>query len=462
MEYNIAMTESTNKILNDFLLKDLKDEEICFAIWYPTDGKTRFTVLLQEVILPKNGDRVRHGNVSALPQYVDRVKEYARVKGGGVAMIHTHPSGNGFQGVSGPDLHYEQDILSREIFGITGLPLVGVTLAGDGVWSARIYPPKLFKIQWCSAVRIVGKNITIQFNPKIMPAPKPNEKQIRTTSVWGNEKQSDIMRLKVGIIGSGSVGSAVGEILVRMGIGDVLLMDYDIVKIHNLDRMNNVTVEDVGKRKIDVIERNLKKSTTNDKFVCKKSTNSVVENDGYKEALDYDIIFSCVDRPWPRQVLNHISYACLIPVIDGGITFKIEKGKLIHGMYRAQTVGPERACMSCLGAVDLGQVQMDRDGMFDDPEYIKNQEKVNGPSRQNIMPFVFALAGLETIQFSELVTNIGRNGDLGQQSYNYYTGEIIPKHQSCLGGCDYVKKIAFGDTQKPFLDVDKSRLRELE
>lgn len=454
------MSESVHKHLKEFLLKDLDDEEICFAVWYPAVGKSRYTALIQEVILPKNGDRLRHGNVSALPKYVDRVKEYARERRGGVVMIHTHPLGKGHQGVSGPDLYYEQDVLSHEIFGITGLPLVGMTLSGDGMWSARMYP-KPFKIQWCSAVRIVGKNLTMHFNPKIKPPPKPNPKQVRTTSVWGNIKQADIMRLKVGIVGVGSVGSAVGEILVRMGIGNILLMDYDKVKTHNLDRMNNVSSNDVNKKKTDVVEINLKNSATNDKFVCEKSHHSIVE-DGYEEAIDCDVIFSCVDRPWPRQVLNHLSYSCLIPVIDGGITFKTDKGKLIHGMYRAQTVGPERACMVCLGAVDLGQVQMDRDGMFDDPDYVEKQEKINGPTRQNIMPFVFALAGLETIQFSELVTNIGNSGDLGQQPYNYYTGDMIPNHKNCVIGCEYVKKIAFGDTQKPFLDVDKSRLRDID
>ncbi len=454
------MAESIHDALKDFLLKDLDDEEICFAVWYPAEGKSRYTALVQEIILPEKGDRIRHGNVSALPAYVDRVKEYARERSGGIVMMHTHPFGEGHQGVSEPDLYYEQDVLSREIFGITGLPLVGMTMAGDGTWSARMYP-KPFKIQWCSAVRIVGKNLTVHFNPKIKPSPKPNQKQLRTTTVWGDKKQSDIMRLKAGIIGAGSVGSSVGEILVRMGIGNILLMDYDKVKIHNLDRMNNVNTSDVNKRKADVVERNLKNSATNDEFACEKSFSSVVEESGYKEALDCDIIFSCVDRPWPRQVLNHLSYSCLIPVIDGGISFKTEEGKLIHGMYRAQTVGPNRACMVCLGAVDLGQVQADRDGMFDDPGYIQKQEKTSGPTRQSIMPFVFALSGLETIQFAELVTNIGNSGDLGQQPYNYYTGDIIPNHKNCVPGCEYVKKTAFGDTQKPFLDSDKSRLREI-
>lgn len=461
MEYHVVLTESTNKLLNEFLLKDTSEEEICFVTWSPAQGKTRFNILLYEIIFPKKDDRKRHGTVSAMSQYVDRAKESARLTKKGLAMIHTHPFGYGSQGVSQPDLFYEQDVLSREVFGITGLPFVGLTLSGDAKWSARCYPNP-YKIQWCSAVRIIGKNLTIHFNPMLNPIPKPNKKQIRTVSVWGDKKQSDIMRLKVGVIGSGSVGSTVSEILAKIGVGKIHLMDYDKIKIHNLDRMLSVSENEVGKNKAEIIAKNLQRIATNDNFECSHSESSIVEEDGFREALDCDVLFSCVDRPWPRQVMTHLAYSSLIPVIDGGISFSIPKGRFVHGMYRAQTIGPNRACLDCLGSIKMNQIQQDRDGLFDDPKYIEKQEKkTKTPTRQNIMPFVIALAGLETIQFVELVTNIADVGDIGQQAYDYFTGEIQPIHKQCVKNCFYDGIIAQGDMIKPVLENDKSKAREM-
>ena len=446
--------------MGGFLLGDPSEEEICFATWSPCRGKGRTTAIINEVLFPQKGERKRHGNASAMPGYVDRAKEISRSAKKGLAMIHTHPDCRGPQGVSETDLHSERDVLAREVFGVTGLPFVGMTLSGDRVWSARFYP-KPYKIRWCPAVRIVGRNLAAHFNPRVRPSPKPDSELERTTSIWGKDKQAELMGLTVGIVGAGSVGAAVGEILARMGAGRILLMDYDRVKPHNLDRLVGVCAEDVGERKADVVARNLKRSATSGDFECGVSYNSIVEKGGLEEAKDCDVLFSCVDRPWPRQVLNHLSYSCLIPVVDGGVSFRVLDGKLAHGTYRAQTVGPERACMECLGALDPGQVQQDRQGMFDDPEYITKQERATKTkTRQNVMPFVFSLAGLETVQFIELVTNLGKCGDLGQQQYNYVSGDLTPARKKCADGCGRLKAVGLGDSSLPYTGRDVSKERE--
>jgi hypothetical protein len=454
------MSETLENNLLEFLLKDKTEEEACFVLWYPAKGSKRFNVLLKEMILPSEDERVKHGNISILPNFFDRAKEYVRSKRGGLALIHTHPLSVGWQDLSGPDLHYERDVMAQEVFGVTGLPLVGLTLSGNQAWSARIYRRRAKKrpvLSWCISVRVVGKQLKTYYNPKLKPKQCPSDEMLRTTSVWGDDIQSDLMRMRVGIIGAGSVGSAVVEILSRMGIGEIYVMDYDKVEIHNLDRLVSAKQSDAkySRSKSKIACRNAYKAKTNPDFRCKPHVLSIVEEDGYRVALNCDVLFSCVDRPWPRQVLNHISYASLIPVINGGVSFKTDHGRLIHGVFRAETVGPERVCMNCLGSYDAGEIQLDREGKLDDPQYISELKKTGQePSRQNIMPFSISLAGLESIQFVELVTRIGRKGDLGQQTYDYYSGEILPVYKECHPECEYSKTVAEGDANMPYLADD--------
>ena len=461
--YKVSMTEATASELKGHLLGNPEaGEEICFAGWRPAAGSLSYTAILSGIMPPGSGDRVRRrGGVSAMPRYVDRCKEASREAGEGIAMVHTHPDGEGHQDVSAPDLHYEQDVLAEEAFGVTGLPLVGMTLAGDGTWSARMYP-RPFRMRPCSAVKTVGRLLRADYHPDLAPPPAHSAKAARTASVWGAGRQADIARLRIGVVGAGSVGSAVCEALARMGAGSILVMDYDRVQEHNLDRMLGASAGDVGLPKIDVVGRNMRMSATLDGLDCKVSDASVAEQEGAALAKDCDVLFSCVDRPWPRDVLNRLSYSCLIPVVDGGIFIHSDGKKLSDAVYRAQTVGPGRACLGCLGALDAGQVQRDRDGMFDDPGYIGGAGQGGGArARQNVMPFVLGLAGLELMQFVELTTGLAGMGDTGQQAYDYAQGEILPVRRSCEEGCAYAGAVAQGDASRLYCGTDKSRERAL-
>ena len=84
--------------------------------------------------------------------------------------------------------------------------------------------------------------------------------------------------------------------------------------------------------------------------------------------------------------------------------------------------------MNCHRAYDNSQVQQDRDGLFDDPQYVEEQEKKVGSSRQNIMMFVFSLSGLDNTQFVELVTNLETSRDVWAQEYYYATGQTKTEH----------------------------------
>ena len=82
-----------------------------------------------------------------------------------------------------------------------------------------------------------------------------------------------------------------------------------------------------------------------------------------------------MDRPWPRHHLNALSYSHLIPVIDGGIIAKIKNDRPVHVDWRIHTVGPEKKCLVCLGALKRGEIDLDRRGMLDDQNYIRNMDE---------------------------------------------------------------------------------------
>src|SRR5690606_12418647 len=99
IEYCASIPENLNQQLKDHLIREDGDEDLTFALWHPSIGTTRNTVLITEIIFPEEGDRQRHGNVSYNPKYFKRVCEEAIKKRAGVCFIHSHPF-PGWQGMS--------------------------------------------------------------------------------------------------------------------------------------------------------------------------------------------------------------------------------------------------------------------------------------------------------------------------------------------------------------------------
>lgn len=97
---------------------------------------------------------------------------------------------------------------------------------------------------------------------------------------------------------------------------------------------------------------------------------SVCEPAGIEALLDFDVVFSCADRPWARHVLNTVAYSDLIPVVEGGLRLDpLPGGGMRNAIWRSEVVGAGRPCLVCVGQYDPAHVQLERDGSLDDPTY---------------------------------------------------------------------------------------------
>ena len=74
MRYEAALTADASATASSHLLKhyrgDKFQEDLCFALWRPSTGKERYTALIDEVILPREDERLLHGNASFQPNYL--------------------------------------------------------------------------------------------------------------------------------------------------------------------------------------------------------------------------------------------------------------------------------------------------------------------------------------------------------------------------------------------------------
>ncbi len=74
----------------------------------------------------------------------------------------------------------------------------------------------------------------------------------------GPEGQERLHRARVAVVGLGALGSAQAELLVRAGVGHLVLVDRDVVELSNLQRQHLYTGADVGIPKVHAAARHLK------------------------------------------------------------------------------------------------------------------------------------------------------------------------------------------------------------
>jgi len=450
--HSVALSSALHNEAAEHLLRPDGQEDLCFAIWYPSQGRNRQSALIHSLVLPLDGDRQVHGNASFEPQYFERAVAEACAAGGGLAFLHSH-LGPGWQDMSGDDIRAEQRHAGAAK-GATGLPLVGLTLGTDGAWSARFWQkvgPRTYERRWCSTVRVVGDKLAVTYMDGLLPPPKWKEEQRRTVSAWGSGAQADIARLHVGIVGAGSVGSIVAEALARTGIKRITLIDFDTVEFINLDRLLHATTVDARfcRSKVRVLARALRKTATADNFIVEEVESSIAEEEGFRAALDCDVVFCCVDRPLGRSVLNFLAYAHLIPVVDGGVFVESREGRALRRAdWKAHVAAPGRRCLECLEQYDPGLVAADRDGYFDDPRYIAGLPE-DHPLRRNENVFAFSLsaASFEVLQFLMMAIAPLGIANAGEQMYHFVPGILdAPGFNICKENCQYPLLTAKGDS----------------
>jgi molybdopterin/thiamine biosynthesis adenylyltransferase len=444
------MTGELSDTARHHLLRTDGQEDLCFALWHPSRGRSRTTALIHRLILPEPGDRNVHGNVSFEPSFFERALTDAAFEGAGLALMHSHPLGVGWQGMSRDDVTTEQGTAGA-VFGATRRPFVGLTIAGDGAWSARFWErtaPRIYSRKNCATVRVLSDRLSVTYMDELAPPPLANEEQIRTVSAWGEKAQCDIARLRIGVVGNGSVGGLVAEALARTGFEDVMLIDFDYIEKHNLDRLAYATRADIGRLKVEVQAEHLAARATADPFRVDPIVAAVYEEEGFRAALDCDVIFACVDRPWGRYVLNLIAYAHLIPVVDGGISVRTNRlGKLAAADWKAHTATVGRQCLQCLRQYDPGLVQTEREGLLDDPTYIAGLPKDHPlKARENVFAFSMSCASMEMLQMLALILAPLNQPNPGEELY-HFVGNITeePAYGSCHPECQFPAITALGD-----------------
>jgi molybdopterin/thiamine biosynthesis adenylyltransferase len=132
---------------------------------------------------------------------------------------------------------------------------------------------------------------------------------------WWQQKK--VANATVMVVGAGALGNEILKNLALVGIGRILIIDFDLVEAANLTRSILFRAEDIGKMKAEVAAGRLKELNPDVKiaFICGDITTDI----GLGVFRNMDVVLVGVDNFGARVFVNRACFSVGTPWINGGI-----------------------------------------------------------------------------------------------------------------------------------------------
>ncbi len=136
----------------------------------------------------------------------------------------------------------------------------------------------------------------------------------RTELLIGKDNVNKLKKSTVAVFGCGGVGSYVAEGLVRSGIGNIVLVDSDVVDITNINRQLIADTTTIGIPKVQVAKERLLKININLNITIFKEFYNSSTNDMLIK--NYDYIVDAIDTVASKLLLIETAIHKNIPIIS--------------------------------------------------------------------------------------------------------------------------------------------------
>lgn len=122
----------------------------------------------------------------------------------------------------------------------------------------------------------------------------------RQIELWGEETQDSLEQKKILIIGAGGLGSTLAMALGSSGVGEIDIVDFDTVSLHNIHRQIAFVLEDEGQNKAQTIAKLIR-----DKSPFTKVEAFDMDFDSFSKLQNrYDLILDATDNMPTRAQID--------------------------------------------------------------------------------------------------------------------------------------------------------------
>jgi len=309
---------------------------------------------VSDIVWPEAGDvlaKPRHA-LTFSSRYMRRAHMAVRKRGlAGVVTFHTHPLGDNEVAFSPYD-DSQDPLLVENLQELWPATLLCSIVLGRSSQQGRVWmsPHEQAPLRKLVTIGNRLQYLALDGRPA-RRAPDPSEIFDRSRAITGAGALALLAKMTVAVVGASGTGSLICELLVRAGCGRILVIDHDVVKLANLNRILYATAEDAKERrpKAQVLKRGVESLG----FGCEvvPMVGSILDDNVLQVLNDADVVFGCVDKDYPRILLCKYAFQHLVPYIDVGAEIGGDKEGIVSTDARMNYVAPGRWCLRCTGLV---------------------------------------------------------------------------------------------------------------
>lgn len=361
--YSATLAAAHVERLQQLLLKEDGCEHAAYILFNtatitvdPWDRQAHVKYLSAEVV-PVPDDQI----IESTPNLVTwqtasfiRCLKKAEANGQVLAIAHSHPAG--LQAFSSQDDANEPELvaLAQNRNGLE-TPLLSFIITPNLALVGRVWLSPKYHAPM-RLIRCVGESLTLHYAGRGSSASRLAFD--RQSLAFGTALTGDLGQLRIGVVGCGGTGSAVAMLLPRIGVGNIGLIDNDIVDITNLNRLHGARQADADAiaPKVTVVARSIAELGLGTRVIAKEAW---VGDPECRDLLkSCDVIFGCTDDNEGRLLLSRLALFYRIPVIDLGLAIRVTDGnppevETLDG--RVTVLLPGKPCLACRGVVDAAR-----------------------------------------------------------------------------------------------------------
>ncbi|MBX5460991.1 MAG: ThiF family adenylyltransferase [Steroidobacteraceae bacterium] len=380
MNYVVRIRSVHHRRFAALLQAAMPAESVAFLLCRRSEGAQRIVYLSDDVVEVQTHEYLKRSDdiASVSPECMARVARIARERNLVVVMMHVHPMTERGVGFSWADhagnrrsfRFFHNRIKQSEHLSIVWNRTIDecacLAYRSDGVTDVVTSVAVIDTDRWQQCV-VAHAEIGNAYDRQAM--------------LLGEEGQRQLGRFSPIIVGAGGTGCLVSMGLVHHGVRRYKIVDDQMIDDTNLPRIINSRPSDVGRRhKVD-IAREYALSHAPDADI-EALFNHVEHQDVLPHLIAADLIVVCTDNTTSRAHLNEVSQKYLIPLLDVGVQFAVDKstGEIVNEVGRINLVRPGTACLWCSGHLSAARLaaeatpkqEREREGSylrgFDDPQ----------------------------------------------------------------------------------------------